>query len=287
MVASAGGCLLVAIAACQSEIDDGYYFQEGAPTTGSMTGTETVTTGGMATTGSTTSGTTGQIAGAGGSGMTVTSSSAVSGTTTSNTTGDSGMSSTTGFPMSGTGGSGFGDTSDTTGTTGNNAVGGAGGDDEDTANATSGGTDSGTSGEACRVMQGNIPVCCTPQGDERADVDEVLELLNAYRTSLGIDALAHDPALEEAMQGHCQHMNEANFFDHISPVASLAEPWDRAELCGTSANAENIARGQRSAAQVMQGWQNSSGHDRNMRSENSSRVGIGKSGDYWGQIFGR
>ena len=68
-----------------------------------------------------------------------------------------------------------------------------------TTTGTTGDTDGGggnTSTEECRVMEGTAPVCCTPQGQDRADVDEVLELLNAYRTSLGIDAVARDAVLE-------------------------------------------------------------------------------------------
>jgi uncharacterized protein YkwD len=171
-------------------------------------------------------------------------------------------------------------------TTDGNAFGGSANDDggEDTTSSTGAGGQ--TSTDECSLMLGNVPVCCTPQGENRSNVDEVFELLNAYRISQGRDALAQDPVLEEAMQGHCMHMDQADFFDHIAPVEDLAEPWDRADLCGTRANAENIAYNQRSPAAVMEAWQNSSGHDQNMLTNNSTRVGIGEYNLYWGQIFG-
>src|SRR5690606_30655856 len=200
-----------------------------------------------------------------------------------------GAATTGGAPFGGAGGSMGGgqtdSTSSTDGDTGSSTDGdaGAGGSGDVSTDGTS---TTGSSSEECRVMQGEVPVCCTPQGSDREDVDEVFELLNAYRVSQGIDALAYDPVLEEAMQGHCKHMDQADFFAHESPVRELTTPWDRAEICGTSANAENIAAGQNSPAAVMDGWRNSSGHDRNMRSTGSSRVGIGKYGRYWGQIFG-
>jgi uncharacterized protein YkwD len=134
-------------------------------------------------------------------------------------------------------------------------------------------------------MLGDVPVCCTPTGENRTNVDEVYELLNAYRVSLGLSALATDPELEEAMQGHCVHMALADFFDHSSPVAELESPWARAEYCGSSANGENIAAGQRSPAAVMHGWKESPGHDSNMRG-NYGRVGVGEYELHWGQIFG-
>jgi len=134
-------------------------------------------------------------------------------------------------------------------------------------------------------MLGNVPACCAATGTHKTNVDEVFALLNAYRTSLGLSTLAYDNALEEAMQGHCMHMVQANFFDHTGPVSQLALPWDRAEYCGTKANAENIASGQRTPADVMTSWKNSSGHDANMRSSNAKRVGIGEFSLRWGQIF--
>jgi uncharacterized protein YkwD len=211
----------------------------------------------------------------------------------SSTTGGDDTSVTTGAPIGGFGGAGSttgeansvttdGDTTGGDSTTGAANSNGAGG-------TTGGGSTStgGEPGEECRVMLGDTPVCCTPQGDDKTQVDEVFELLNAYRNSLGLDSLAYDPVLEETMQGHCKHMSEANFFSHNSIVAELDTPWDRAEICGTDANAENIAQGYRSSAEVMDGWQNSPGHDENMRTTNSSRVGIGFYDSYWGQIFGR
>jgi uncharacterized protein YkwD len=177
---------------------------------------------------------------------------------------------------------GMGGSAGAASTTGGN---GFGGNANGGSTATSG-AGGQTSSDECRVLLGSTPVCCTPQGENRSNVDEVFELLNAYRISQNRDALAQDPVLEETMQGHCMHMDQADFFAHESPVAELTLPWDRAEMCGTNANAENIAWNQQSPAQVMEAWQNSSGHNENMLTNNSTRVGIGEYNLYWGQIFG-
>ena len=87
------------------------------------------------------------------------------------------------------------------------------------------------------------------------------------------------------MQGHCEHMLQKDFFSHDAPDPSVAKFTTRAGLCGTSANAENIAKGQQSAESVMNSWKNSSGHNKNMLG-NYKRIGICRKGPYWGQMFG-
>lgn len=305
-----GVVALIALAGCSSGVDEQHdYLGDAASSDGATTGSNasgsvastdgapstTGTTGAASNSGATSSG---QVSGTNSTSTTSSTTGGFgtndAGTTTMNATGtsDATTSTTDGSASSGSATAG----ATTTGNTMFGGVGGAGGaasasDTASVGNTTTSPTTS-TTGESsgsddCRLMLGDVPVCCTAVGDDRGDVDEVFELLNAYRTSLGLDALAHDPVLEEAIQGHCKHMSEADFFDHISPVAELETPWDRAEMCGTSANAENIAWGYRSPADVMEGWQNSPGHDQNMRTTGSSRVGIGKYGEYWGQIFGR
>jgi len=131
---------------------------------------------------------------------------------------------------------------------------------------------------------GMIPVCCTPGGVDRALVDELLVLVNDYRATNGLEPYAVDPGLEAAMQGHCLHMASHDFFDHEAPEAVVASPWDRAELCGSSASAENIAWGNDTAASALEQWMGSPGHNANVLGDHA-RVGIGHSGDYWGMIF--
>lgn len=139
-----------------------------------------------------------------------------------------------------------------------------------------------------------IPVCCSHSAEERAHADEVFDLLNAYRAAHGLAALARDEGLDQAIQGHCHHMAIHPFFNHVAPEAEIANPWTRAEMCGAQAHGENIAAGQSSAADVMQSWRDSPGHNANMLNPNYQRVGIGAyAGEvgspysfYWGQLFG-
>jgi uncharacterized protein YkwD len=132
---------------------------------------------------------------------------------------------------------------------------------------------------------GVIPVCCAPTASEKAEITQVFELLNQYRAQQGKSALVYDDQLEAAMQGHCEHMLQKDFFSHTAPEPSVAKFTTRAGLCGTSASAENIAKGQQSAASVMNSWKTSPGHNANMLG-NYKRIGICRKGPYWGQIFG-
>jgi uncharacterized protein YkwD len=137
------------------------------------------------------------------------------------------------------------------------------------------------------LNNGDVPVCCEPNESQRANIDEVFRLLNEYRQQNGRAPLTYDYELEAAMQGHCQHMAQAGFFSHYSPVAEIQSPWARAERCGTKANGENIASRQKDPAEVMASWKKSSDHNRNMLSPDWKRVGIGEFDLYWGQIFGQ
>lgn len=141
-------------------------------------------------------------------------------------------------------------------------------------------------GASGQEPDGNIPVCCAPTDVDRAAIDAVFALLNEHRLSRGRAPVTYDPALEAAIQGHCMHMELHDFFSHDAPEAAVRSPWDRAALCGVDAHGENIAWGYESPEEVMEGWRWSPGHNANMLNGNFTRVGIGKYGTYWGQLFG-
>ena len=172
--------------------------------------------------------------------------------------------------------------------------GGSGGRSGSTGGATatpSGSSDPGTcwltlSGATGDEPDGQIPVCCTPTEAEKSDIDEAFAALNAYRAEQGRDRYEYDTDLEAAIQGHCLHMIQHDFFDHGAPESDVADPWDRAELCGTSASGENLAQSSRgmTGAEVIDYWKESTGHNEMMVSARYERVGIGKCNGYWGLI---
>jgi uncharacterized protein YkwD len=117
---------------------------------------------------------------------------------------------------------------------------------------------------------------------------QVVDLVNTQRAKAGCEPLVVDPRLEQAAEEHSTDMAERNYFNHTTPEGLTFR--DRIQSAGYAnpQTAENIARGQRNAEQVMDGWMNSPGHRANILNCDLSRVGVGldEDGMYWTQDFG-
>ncbi|MFD4872180.1 CAP domain-containing protein [Streptomyces sp. NPDC058420] len=121
--------------------------------------------------------------------------------------------------------------------------------------------------------------------------EKVVQLTNTERARAGLRALAVDPLLAAAAQAHSTDMVARAFYSHTSPDGS--QPWDRAAAAGSRRRTigENIACGQRSPAEVVEGWMNSPGHRANILKPDFTHIGIGfagggQMGTYWTQLFG-
>ena len=110
--------------------------------------------------------------------------------------------------------------------------------------------------------------------------------LNLTRNLLGLRPLQIDLGLTTAARGHSADMERLSFFSHDSPVPGKATPWDRARLAGTSASGETIAMGCIDGAVANEMWWHSPGHHRNMLGDHA-RVGVGRSGKHWTELFGK
>ncbi|GGP45340.1 hypothetical protein GCM10010287_12400 [Streptomyces variabilis] len=110
----------------------------------------------------------------------------------------------------------------------------------------------------------------------------------AGRASAAVRRPAADHA---AAQAHSADMVARDFYAHTAPDGS--KPWDRAAAAGSRCRTvgENIACGQRSAAEVVRGWMNSPGHRANILKPEFTHIGVGfagggRAGTYWTQVFG-
>ncbi|MFI6010304.1 CAP domain-containing protein [Streptomyces sp. NPDC051243] len=128
-------------------------------------------------------------------------------------------------------------------------------------------------------------------GDLSRTAAEVVGLTNRERAGAGLRPLAVDPALGTAAQAYSADMAARAFYSHTSPEGS--RPWDRAAAAGSRMRTigENIACGQRSPAEVVEGWMNSPGHRANILKRDFTHIGIGfagggPAGTYWTQLFG-
>jgi len=140
-----------------------------------------------------------------------------------------------------------------------------------------------------------------PQDQARAEED-LLALLNVQRargTTCGgrqygpADPVTMNPQLRGAARAHSQDMADNNYFSHTSQDGR--SPWDRMDAAGYSGFSigENIAAGNRSAADTFSQWLNSAGHCSNMMNPDAEEIGIGyainpqsRFTHYWTQVFG-
>jgi stress response protein SCP2 len=130
-----------------------------------------------------------------------------------------------------------------------------------------------------------------PVVDATGPLGEVVAATNVERARHGLPALTVDARLAAAAQAHSDDMVRRDFFSHGNPDGH--QVWDRALAQGYQYRkvAENIAAGQRSAAEVVQGWMDSPGHRANILDGELTQIGVGHAlggsyGTTWTQVFG-
>lgn len=128
----------------------------------------------------------------------------------------------------------------------------------------------------------NVPV------QNNASVEqEVVNLVNQERAKAGLSALKTDWELARVAEHKSQDMADKNYFSHTSPT--YGSPFNMMKNYGINYKSagENIAQGQRSAAQVVDSWMNSAGHRANILNKNFTHIGVGyvAEGNYWTQMF--
>jgi len=126
-----------------------------------------------------------------------------------------------------------------------------------------------------------------------AQEDEVIRLVNIERDKAGCGSVKLDTRLRTAIRLHVQEVGEHDF-PYLSHVSDDGRDFvARARAQGyDAAGGENIARGQRDAAEVMDSWMHSDGHRANILNCSFKAIGVGriKAEDdtlVWGQLFGR
>lgn len=137
----------------------------------------------------------------------------------------------------------------------------------------------------------NAPETNAPETDGSQDVSaakKVADLVNQERAKAGLAPLEVKVNLQAAAQVRAKEIEKS--FSHTRPNGSsfssvLAE--NGVEYRGSG---ENIAWGQRSPEEVMNGWMNSEGHRANILNKNFKYIGVGyhvnsNGTGYWTQLF--
>lgn len=122
-----------------------------------------------------------------------------------------------------------------------------------------------------------------------ADEKKLLELTNAERKKEGVAPLKANLKLFAAARAHSENMAKQDKLAHELDTT----PPERVKEAGYAFRAfgENIAAGQRTAADAVAAWMDSPPHRKNLLSEDFEEVGLAvaatKDGKrYWTQVFG-
>lgn len=110
--------------------------------------------------------------------------------------------------------------------------------------------------------------------DARLDLAIALGLINDYRKQNGLRPLQLDPQLTEAAKAHSRDLAKSDRISHYGSDGS--SPWDRVKRTGYAPKvaAENIGTGQASLEEVVKGWQESDGHNKNLLLPDAEDMGI-------------
>ncbi|MBC7765013.1 MAG: SafA/ExsA family spore coat assembly protein [Hyphomonadaceae bacterium] len=116
-----------------------------------------------------------------------------------------------------------------------------------------------------------------PEKNQQAQTNaaEVLRLVNVQRANQGLKALATNWELQRMAQTKATEMTDKNYFSHTSPT--YGSPFQMMKSFGISYSSagENIAKGQRTPAEVMNAWMNSAGHRANILNSSYTQLGVG------------
>lgn len=116
----------------------------------------------------------------------------------------------------------------------------------------------------------------------------VIELVNQERAKEGLPALVYDAGIEKAALVRAKETEQS--FSHTRPDGrSFSTALKEAGVTFRGAG-ENIAYGQRTPEQVMEGWMNSPGHRANILNKDYKKIGVGyyrnaNGVNYWTQLF--
>ncbi|MEQ1718863.1 MAG: CAP domain-containing protein [Hyphomicrobium sp.] len=106
------------------------------------------------------------------------------------------------------------------------------------------------------------------------DAQMARDLVNAYRKEKGLKPLKLNPELTEAAKNHSRDLAKWDRISHYGSDGS--NPWDRVKRSGYKARlaAENVGTGQIDFSEVMKGWKDSPGHNKNLLLGDAEHMGI-------------
>lgn len=106
------------------------------------------------------------------------------------------------------------------------------------------------------------------------DAQMARDLINAYRKEHKLKPLKLSPELTEAAKAHARDLSKWDRISHYGSDGS--NPWDRVKRAGYKARlaAENVGTGQVDFSEVMTGWKDSPGHNKNLLLADADHMGV-------------
>ncbi len=124
--------------------------------------------------------------------------------------------------------------------------------------------------------------------EESQYVQKIVELVNKERTQVGLSKVTLDNSLKNAAMTRAKEI--VTSFSHTRPNGSAFSTVLAEQKISYRGAGENIAWGQATPEEVMQGWMNSSGHRANILNAKFTKIGVGyykasNGRKYWSQLF--
>lgn len=123
---------------------------------------------------------------------------------------------------------------------------------------------------------------------ELSYAEQVVKLVNEERAKNGLSPLTIDKSVESAALVRSKEIEKS--FSHTRPNGSSFSTALKEQGVSFKGAGENIAWGQKSPEEVMQGWMNSEGHRANILNAKFTKIGVGyyqnsNGTNYWTQLF--
>ncbi len=108
----------------------------------------------------------------------------------------------------------------------------------------------------------------------RLDSESARDAINAYRKANSLKPLELNATLTVAAKNHSRDLAKWDRISHFGSDGS--NPWDRVKRSGYNARlaAENVGTGQISFEEVLKGWKDSPGHNKNLLLKDATHMGI-------------
>ena len=119
-----------------------------------------------------------------------------------------------------------------------------------------------------------VPAMAVDTFTNEITVENVIALMNDYRTDHGVAPLRADAQLMKAANDRMRHMEEESYWSHDSPDGVTPFVWLKVRDYDFQYAGENLATGFETARLLVESWMESPGHRDNILSTDFDDCGI-------------